>query len=146
MLLRTDVAHEHADLAVVDFASVAAPLPFDAHGVRAALGEAAGIEGDDAIGLAQAISHLTHQHLDQRPVVAGCRAHECLHDLSLDIGERRDVLGILARQVGQQPLEVEVDVALASLGLQNMLIGYDELAQPVHHLMEHVGGHETIVQ
>ncbi len=84
--------------------------------------------------------------MDQRPVVPWRGAHECLHDLSLDIDERRDVLGILARQVGQQPLEVEVDVALAGLGLKNMLVGHDELAQPVHHLIEHVGGHETITQ
>jgi len=32
------------------------------------------------------------------------------------------------------------------LGLKRLLIGHDELAQPVHHLIEHVGGHHTITQ
>ena len=68
--------------------------------MRTAFGETAGIERDDALRLAQAIGHLNHQHLDQRLVVPGRGAHKCLHDLSLDIDEGRDVLGILARQVG----------------------------------------------
>src|SRR2546422_5605940 len=73
-------------------------------------------------------------------------ANEVLDDLALDINERRDVLGILPGQVGQQPLEVEVHVVLAGLGLERVLIGHDELAQTLHHLMEDVGGHETIAQ
>jgi hypothetical protein len=43
--------HEDANLAVVDFAPVAAPLAFDPDRVRASLGETARIEGDDAIGM-----------------------------------------------------------------------------------------------
>ena len=35
---------------------------------------------------------------------------------------------------------------LAGLGLQSLLIGHDELAQTVHHLIEHVGGNDTIAQ
>ena len=128
--------HEDTDLAVVDLPPVAAPWPFDAHRVRTAFGETAGIKRDDAIRLAQAIGHLTHQHLDQRLVVPGRGANEGLHDLALDIDERRDVLSILARQVGQQPLEVEMHVALAGLRLQSVLIGHDELTQTVHHLLD----------
>jgi len=45
-----DVAQEHADLASIDCASVPTPLAFDPDRVRAALGETARIEGDDAIG------------------------------------------------------------------------------------------------
>ena len=63
----------------------------------------------------------------------------------LDIDQRCDVLSILPGQVGQQPLEVEVHVALAGFGLKNLLIGHDELAQTIHHLREDVGGDETIV-
>ena len=60
-------------------------------------------------------------------MIPGHRADEVLDDLSLDIDERRDVLGILPGQIGQQSLEVEVHVALASLGFQHVLIGHDEL-------------------
>ena len=66
-------------------------------------------------------------------MIPGRGTDEFLHDLSLDIDECRNVLGILAWQMGQQPLEVEVHVALAGLGLQRVLIGHHELAQTVHH-------------
>jgi hypothetical protein len=33
---------------------------------------------------------------------------------------------------------------LAGLGLQNVLIGHDELVQTIHHLMEDVGGDKAI--
>jgi hypothetical protein len=95
MLLIRDVPHEDTDLAVVDFSPVATPLPFDAHGVRASFGEAAGIEGDDALGLAQAIGHLTNQPLDQWAMIPRRGTDACLHDLAFDIDQRRDVLGML---------------------------------------------------
>src|SRR5215468_1337027 len=79
-------------------------------------------------------------------MIPGHRTDEVLNDLALDLDERRDVLGILPRQVGQQSLEVEVHMALAALGLQHMLIGHDELRQTLHHLMEDIRGDETIVQ
>src|SRR5262245_65344476 len=72
------------------------------------------------------------------------RTDEVLDDLALDLDERRDILGILPGQVGQQALEVEVHVALAGCSLQHVLIGHDELGQTIHHPMEDVGGDETI--
>ena len=68
-------------------------------------------------------------------MIPGRGADELLHDQALDIDQGRDVLGILAGQVGQQSLEIEVHVALAGLGLKSVLIGHDELAQTVHHVM-----------
>ena len=117
-----DVAQEHADLAVIDFASVPTPLAFDPDRVRAALGETARIEGDDAIGLAQLMDYLRHQHLDQGTMIPWRGANELLDDLSLDINERGNVLGIFAGQVREQPLEIEVEVALSGLGLQRLLV------------------------
>src|SRR6266571_5004000 len=67
-------------------------------------------------------------------------ADEVLDHLSFDIDPRRDVLGILAGQVGQQPLEVEGPVVLAGRGLQRSLIRHNEVAQPLHHGGEYVGG------
>jgi hypothetical protein len=46
--------------------------------------------------------------------------------------------------VGQQSLEVEMQVALDGLSLKGVLKGHDELAQTVDHRVEHVGGHDTI--
>ncbi len=50
MVVARDITHKHADLAVVDFASVATPLAFDPDGMDAAFGETARIEGEDTIG------------------------------------------------------------------------------------------------
>jgi len=43
-------------------------------------------------------------------MIPGHRADEVLDDLALDLDERRDVLGVLAGQVGQQSLEVEAAI------------------------------------
>src|SRR5437867_227758 len=72
MVVVTDIAHEDTDLAVVDFSPVAAPLPFDAHRMRAAFGEAAGIEGEDAIGFPQPLGHLANQHRHQGAMIPWC--------------------------------------------------------------------------
>jgi hypothetical protein len=85
--------------------------------VRAALGETARIKSDNAIGFTQASGHLRHQHLNQWAMIPWCGADEFLDDLAVDIDEGGDVLGILAGQVRQQPLEIEVHVALSGLGL-----------------------------
>ena len=100
----------------------------------------------DYVGLAQSIGHLTNQHLEQRSMLPWGGTDEVLHDLSLDIDPRRDVLGILAWQMGQQPLEVEMHGVRVGFGHQRLLIGHDELAQTIHHLMEDVGGNDTIAQ
>ncbi|HSX78836.1 MAG TPA: hypothetical protein VLQ80_09725, partial [Candidatus Saccharimonadia bacterium] len=146
MLLTTDVAHEYTDLAVVDLAPVAAPWPFHPYRMRAPLGKAPGIKGDDALGFPHLIGYLPNQHAHQRAMIPGGGANELLQDQALDIDQRRDVLGIFAGQVGQQPLEVEMHVALAGLGLERVLIGHDERTQTVHHVMEHVGGHDAVTQ
>src|ERR1700704_5170914 len=99
MLLTSNVAHEDADLAVVDFAPMPTPLPFDPDRMGATLGETTRIEGDNAIGLAQAMDHLRHQDLDQWAMIPWRRANELLEDLALDIDERGDVFGIFAGQV-----------------------------------------------
>jgi hypothetical protein len=71
---------------------------------------------------------------------------EVLQDLALDIDPRRDGLSILAWQMRQQPLEVERQGLLVGFSPQRVLIGHDELAKSVDHLLEYVGGHETIAQ
>jgi hypothetical protein len=90
------LGHEDAHLAVIDFAAVAAPLPLHPHRMCAALGEAARIEGDDAIGVPQPLDHLSDQHREQRAMIPGRGADERLQDQALDIDQGRDALGILA--------------------------------------------------
>ena len=56
-------------------------------------------------------------------MIPGHCADEVLDDLALDINQRRNVLGILPGQVGQQSLEGETHVALAGLSLERLLVG-----------------------
>ena len=79
-------------------------------------------------------------------MIPGRSADEVLDDLSLDIDPRRDGLGILPWQMGEQPLEVEMHGMLIGFGLQSLLIGHDELIQTIYHLREDVGGNKTIAQ
>jgi hypothetical protein len=142
--LTSPIPHVDADLAGVDLASVATPLALAAHWGRAPLGDTTGITGDDAIGGAQPIHHLSNQPPDQRSVLPGDGADELWEDEALDIDQRRHVLSILARQVGEQPLEIALHMALSGRGLAGLLLGHDERAQPVHHVHEHVWGNEAV--
>jgi hypothetical protein len=47
--------------------------------------------------------------------------------------------------VGQQPLEVEGDVALAGFRLQSVLIGYREVTQALNHVVEDLGRNDAIM-
>jgi len=146
MLILTNVAHEDAALAGVALAPMPTPLAFDADRMDTARGEATRIEGDNAIGVAEAMDDLRHQHLDQRAMIPWRSAHELLEDLSLDINQRGDVLGIFTGQVREQPLEIQVQVALGGLGLQRLLVGHDERGQTGAHRGEDVRGNEAVTQ
>jgi hypothetical protein len=114
--------------------------------MRPALGKAAGIKGDHAIRFPQLSDHLSDQHRDQRPMIPGRYADKLLQDQALDIDEGGDLLSILAWQVGQQPLEVQVDITLTGFGFQSVLIGHYELAQTIHHVVEDIGGNDAVTQ
>src|SRR5207302_7341146 len=71
---------------------------------------------------------------------------ECLDDLSFDIDQSGDVLGIFTGEVRQQPLEIEMHVTLSGLGLQRLLIGHNECGQTVDHGVEDVRGYDAVAQ
>jgi hypothetical protein len=146
MLVARHVPHEDPHLTVIDLASVTTPLPFHPDRMPAPFRKAAGIESNDAIGLPQLLDYLPNQHAHQRTMIPRGGADEVLHDQALDIDQGRNLLGILACQVEQQPLEVEVDMALTGFSLQSVLIGHHKIAQTIHHEVEHVGGNDAVTQ
>jgi hypothetical protein len=79
-------------------------------------------------------------------MIPGGGANELLQDQALDIDQRRDILGILAWQVGEQPLEVEGHVALAGFRLKRVLIRHREVTQALNHVVEDIGGNDAITQ
>ena len=114
--------------------------------MRPPLREAAGIKGDHPIGFPQLLDDLSDQYLDQWTMIPGRGPNELLQDQALDIDEGRNLLGILAVQVGQQTRQVEGHITLPCRGLQTVLIGHHEVAQTVHQGVEHVRGNDAIVQ
>ena len=77
-------------------------------------------------------------------MIPGRGADKVLDDLWRDIDQGRDLLRILALQVGQETREIEVDMVPASLGLQGVLVRHDKIAEVVHYRVEHVGGNDTV--
>src|SRR6266699_5730861 len=74
------------------------------------------------------------------------RANEVLHDQAFDSDQSRDLLGVLAWQVGQEARQVEVHMTFLRVSLQTLLIGHHKVIQAINDGVEHVRGHDTIVQ
>jgi hypothetical protein len=72
-------------------------------------------------------------------------ADEVLDELSLHIDQGGDFFGILALQVGQQALEVEMH-GVGNIGLKRLLVWHNEPGETIRHLVKDVGADETIVQ
>ena len=79
-------------------------------------------------------------------MIPGGRADELLQDETLDLDEGGNLLGILAGHMGQETCQVEVDITLAGLSLERVLIGHDEIAQTVHHVVKYVRGNDAVTQ
>ena len=95
------VAEEDAHLAVVDLAEPAAPLPLHAAGGGAALGEAAAVQDQHAVGVADLDGDVAPQLVQDRFVVPLAGADEVLHRLAMPPGLAGDGLGGLALQVAE---------------------------------------------
>src|ERR1700675_3965399 len=78
MFLGADVGQVDADLAVVDLAQPAAPLPLHADRSGALLGEGGGVEDQDALWAAQLLADLAGQLGDHGEVVPRRLADELL--------------------------------------------------------------------
>ena len=95
------VGQEDADLAVVDLAQPAAPLAIDAAGLGPLLGEAAGVDDHDAVGVGQFLADVLPQFGHHGLVVPLAGADEELDRLAGQPGLDGDRLGGLAFQAAE---------------------------------------------
>ena len=100
------VTEVDADLAVVDLAQAATPLPLHAHRRGPLLGKGGGVEDQHRVGLRQFGPHLPSQLGQQGTVVPVGLADELLQALALAVMQVGARLGILAGQVGEQALDI----------------------------------------
>src|SRR5581483_6001090 len=99
------VGQEDADLAVVELTQPAAPLPADAAGGRALLGEAAAVHDEHAAGVAHRLGDVAAQLSHDRFVVPGAGADKVLHRLAGVAGLVGDGLRRLALQAAEAALD-----------------------------------------
>jgi len=138
--LAADVAQVDAHLAVVEFAQPAAPLALHADRLAALLGEGGGVEDEDRVGLAQLCAHLACQLIEQGLVVPVGLAEELLESLALAVVQVGDALGVLAGQVGEQPLDVVPGVGTLLGGEQRLCERLQEGLQPAQRAAQQSGG------
>ena len=101
-----DISHVDTDLAVLDLAEPAAPLPGDADRLVPLLGEGRGIEDDHPVRLAEPLPDFFGEGQERGSMVPVGLADEALHRLAILVEQVSDPLGGLVVQVGEQPGEV----------------------------------------
>src|SRR5262249_39545283 len=94
------------DLAVVDLAQPATPLPLDANRSGPFLGEGGRIEDQDAFRAAQLLANLTNQFGDHGAVVPGGLADELLEGFARLVVQVGNGLDVLVLEVGDQAGDV----------------------------------------
>ena len=143
---RRGVGQEDADLAVVDLAQPAAPLAGDAAGLGPLLGEGAGVDDHDAVGLGEFLADVEPQFGHDGLVVPLARADEELDRLAGQPGLDGDRLAGLALQAAEQAADDQGGV-LALLGAIELgQIALEEAGQAVGAVADGVGGDGGVVQ
>src|SRR5262249_19691040 len=101
----TGVGQEDAELAVLDLAEPAAPLPLHAAGITPRLGEGAGVEHEHGLGVARLQGDVPAQFGHHGLVVPAAGADEVLHGLARAAGLVGDGLRGLALQAAELALQ-----------------------------------------
>jgi hypothetical protein len=102
--VRRHIGQEDADLAVLDFAQPAAPLPRHATGVGPRLGEGAGVQDQHGVRVVALLGDVPAQLRHDLLVVPAAGADEVLHGHAVPAGLVGDGLGGLALQVAELAL------------------------------------------
>ena len=128
---RSGVGQEDADLAVVDLAQPAAPLAGDAAGLGPLLGEGAGVDDHDAVGLGQLLADVAPQLGHHGLVVPLAGADEELDRLAGQAGLDGDRLAGLALQAAEQAADDQGGVHLLLDAVELREIALEEAGQAV---------------
>ena len=146
VFLMRNVAHEHADLTVLDLAQTTAPLPRHADRFLALLGERRRIENDDAVRLADPFAHLFRERPQEPRVVPRCESDELLQALSPAIVEVGDALAGLACELRDQSLHVLVHVCFLRRHVVACDVRFEKLDELFQNPCRHLRTADGIVQ
>ena len=134
MFLPRHVSHEDADLAIVDLAVAAAPLPRHADTLGPLLGERRGVENEHGIGFAQVLADLTRQAGEQRRMVPRRLADELLQALAFLVVKVGDRLAGLAFEFGRKTRHVLGGMPPSSRPGERLRERFEPLQKAPHQL------------
>ena len=140
------VGQEDTDLAVVDLAQPAAPLAADAAGFGPLLGEPAGVDDDDAVGLGQRLADVLPQFGRHGLVVPLAGADEELDRLAGQPGLDGDRLAGLAFQAADEPADDERGVVAMLDAIELREVAVEEASQSVRTASNGIGRDDRVVQ
>jgi hypothetical protein len=140
------VGEEDAELAVVLLAQPAAPLPGHPARLGPRLGEAAGVEDQDRVGVAEHLAGVAAELGHDGLVVPPAGADEVLDRLAVDAGLDRDRLAGLSPQPTEQAADDEGGVGPLLGAVEARQIASQEGRDPVLTAADPVGGHDGIGQ
>ena len=125
------VGQEDTHLAVVDLAQAAAPLAVDAAGFSPLLGEAAGVDDHDAVGLGQLLADMPPQLGHHGLVVPLAGADEELDRLAGYSGLESDRFARFALQAAEQAADNGAGVVAVLATIEPGQITLEEAGQTV---------------
>ncbi len=125
------VGQVNAHLAIGHLPDAAAPLAFDADGVVALLLKRAGIQDEDASGIAELFADVVLELLQDLLVIPEAGPDEMLERLTVLAVVDGDGLAGLAGKIAEQPLDVDGRVACLFDPVEPRSIAPDELLQVV---------------
>ena len=139
MPLGRDIGQKDADLAIVLLAQPTTPLPGDAATVGALLGEAAGVEHQDSVGVGQFVGDMPTQFVGDGPVVPGPGTDEILEILAGDAGLGGDGLDTFSFQAAEQALDKRPGMPTLLLAGEEREVALEEVLEVVGTALDVVG-------
>ena len=143
---RRGVGEEDADLAVVHLAEPAAPLAGHAARLGPLLGEGAGVDDHDAVGLGQLLADVLPQLAHDGLVVPLARTHEELDRLAGEPGLDGDRLARLAFQAAEEPRDDRAGMGLLRDAVEPRQVPPEEAGQAVGAVADGVRTDRGVVQ
>lgn len=140
------LGQEDTDLAVIDLAQPAAPLPGHAAGRRALLGKPRPVQDEDPLVVAQFLGDVAPQFAPDGVVVPPAGADEQLQGPPFEAGLGGDGLGGLALEASELALEDDAGVLALLLAVEEGEVAPDEVLQAGGAGVEVVGGELGIAE
>jgi hypothetical protein len=143
---RGGVGQKHADLAVVDLAQSAAPLPPHAAGLGPLLGESAAVDHHDALGFGELLADMRAQFCHHGFIIPLARSDEKLERFARHTRLDGDRFARLAVQPAEQALNDQGRVVSLFDAIETGQIALQKAGQTIGATLNSLGSEGGVVQ